>query len=124
KGMLLPVSVPSHCALMKGASEELAKALDDVNFGNALTPVVQNVTAEVVQDAEALKQNLVQQLYSPVRWTDSLTLLSEEGVGVAVECGSGKVLAGLAKRVDRNMNVVSIETPEGLAAALSAFSQG
>ena len=67
KAMLLPVSVPSHCALMKGASEELAKALDDVNFGNALTPVVQNVTAEVVQDAEALKQNLVQQLYSPVR---------------------------------------------------------
>ncbi|WP_339805618.1 ACP S-malonyltransferase [uncultured Marinobacter sp.] len=124
KAMLLPVSVPSHCALMKGASEELAKALDDVNFGNALTPVVQNVTAEVVQDAEALKQNLVQQLYSPVRWTDSMTLLSEEGVTVAVECGSGKVLAGLAKRIDRNMYVGSIETPEGLEAALSAFSQG
>lgn len=124
KAMLLPVSVPSHCALMKGASEELANALEDVNFGNALTPVVQNVTAEVVQDAVALKQNLVQQLYSPVRWTDSMTLLSEEGVKVAIECGSGKVLAGLAKRIDRNMNVISIETPEGLEAALSAFSQG
>lgn len=122
KAMPLPVSVPSHCALMKGASEELAKALDDVNFGNALTPVIQNVSADIVQDAAELKKNLVQQLYSPVRWTDSMTVLSEEGVKVAVECGSGKVLAGLAKRIDRSMQVFSIETPEGLEAALGAFN--
>lgn len=123
KAMLLPVSVPSHCALMAGASDELAKALDDVNFGNALTPVVQNVTAGVVQDAAELKKNLVQQLYSPVRWTDSVTLLSEEGVGVAVECGPGKVLAGLGKRIDRSMKVLGLENPENLDAALEAFKQ-
>ncbi|GGY64370.1 malonyl CoA-acyl carrier protein transacylase [Marinobacter zhanjiangensis] len=123
KAMPLPVSVPSHCALMKGAAEELANALNEVSFGNALTPVVQNVTAELVQDADQLKANLVQQLYSPVRWTDSMTLLVEEGVGVAAECGAGKVLAGLAKRIDRSLNVFSIETPEGLDGALEAFAK-
>ncbi|MFC4258661.1 ACP S-malonyltransferase [Marinobacter lacisalsi] len=123
KAMPLPVSVPSHCALMKGAAEELAKALNDVSFGNALTPVVQNVTAELVQDADRLKANLVQQLYSPVRWTDSMTLLVEEGVSVAAECGAGKVLAGLAKRIDRSLKVFNIETPEGLDGALEAFRQ-
>lgn len=121
KAMPLPVSVPSHCSLMRGAAEELAKALNDVSFGNALTPVVQNVSAELVQDADRLKANLVQQLYSPVRWTDSMTLLVEEGVGVAAECGAGKVLAGLAKRIDRSLKVFSIETPEGLDDALEAF---
>ncbi len=121
KAMALPVSVPSHCSLMRGAADELAKALADVNFGNALTPVVQNVTAELVQDADQLKVNLLKQLYSPVRWTDSVQLLVEEGVTVAAECGAGKVLAGLAKRIDRSLKVVSIETPEGLDEALEAF---
>lgn len=123
KAMPLSVSVPSHCALMKGAADELARALNDVNFGNALTPVVQNVSAELVQDADQLKANLVQQLYSPVRWTDSIQLLVEEGVGVASECGSGKILAGLAKRIDRSLKVFSLDTPEGLDEALEAFSQ-
>ncbi|MFL1406326.1 ACP S-malonyltransferase [Marinobacter sp. M1N3S26] len=121
KAMPLPVSVPSHCALMKGAADELAKALNNVSFGNALTPVIQNVSAEHVQDADQLKANLVQQLYSPVRWTDSMKLLVEEGVGVMAECGAGKVLAGLGKRIDRSLKVFSIETPEGLDGALEAF---
>lgn len=121
KAMPLPVSVPSHCALMRGAAEELAKALGEVNFGNALTPVVQNVSAELVQDADQLKANLVQQLYSPVRWTDSMRLLVEEGVTEAAECGAGKVLAGLAKRIDRSLKVFSLETPEGMDGALEAF---
>jgi len=121
KAMPLPVSVPSHCALMKGAAEELTKALNDVSFGNALTPVVQNVSAELVQDADQLKANLVQQLYSPVRWTDSMRVLVEENVGVAAECGAGKVLAGLAKRIDRSLKVFSLESPEGMDSALEAF---
>ena len=121
KAMPLPVSVPSHCALMKGAAEELAKALNDVSFGNALTPVVQNVSAELVQDADQLKANLVQQLYSPVRWTDSMRLLVEENVAVAAECGAGKELAGLAKRIDRSLKVFSLESPESLDGAVEAF---
>lgn len=121
KAMPLPVSVPSHCALMKGASEELAEALEDVRFGDAVIPVVQNVTAMGEQDSSALKRNLVQQLYSPVLWTDSMRALVKNGVGVAAECGAGKVLGGLAKRIDRNLSVYNIDQPDGLVAALDAF---
>lgn len=123
KAMPLPVSVPSHCALMNGAAEELAKALDEVTFNDAVIPVVQNVTAAGGQDSDVLKGNLVRQLYSPVLWTDSVRKLVEEGVQVAVECGAGKVLAGLAKRIDRNVSVYGIEDPDALAKALEAFGQ-
>lgn len=123
KAMPLPVSVPSHCALMKGAAEELAEALDEVSFNDAVIPVVQNVTAEAVTDSATLKSNLVSQLYSPVRWTDSVRTLTGENVSVAVECGAGKVLAGLAKRIDRELTVFGIEDPDSLQKALDGFSQ-
>lgn len=123
KAMPLPVSVPSHCALMKGAAEELATALDEVSFNDAVIPVVQNVTASVEQDSGALKANLVKQLYSPVLWTDSVRQLVARDVQVAIECGAGKVLAGLAKRIDRGLSVYGIEEPDALAKALEAFGQ-
>lgn len=123
KAMPLPVSVPSHCSLMKGAAEQLAEALEDVRFNDAVIPVVQNVNAAVVKDADTLKANLLKQLYSPVLWTDSVRALTAEGVSVSVECGAGKVLAGLAKRIDRQLAVNSIEDPDSLAAALKAFGQ-
>ena len=123
KAMPLPVSVPSHCALMKGAAEQLAEALEDIRFNDAVIPVVQNVNAEPARDAEVLKANLLKQLYSPVLWTNSVQRLSTEGVGVAVECGAGKVLAGLIKRIDRSLPVYGIESPDSLAEALKAFGQ-
>lgn len=123
KAMSLPVSVPSHCALMKGAADELATALDEVSFNDAVIPVVQNVTATVEQDSSALKANLVKQLYSPVLWTDSVRQLVARDVQVAVECGAGKVLAGLVKRIDRGLSVYGIEEPDALAKALEAFGQ-
>ena len=123
KAMPLPVSVPSHCALMKGAAEKLAEALEDVHFNDAVIPVVQNVNAAVVKDADTLKAKLLKQLYSPVLWTDSVRALTAEGVSVSVECGAGKVLAGLAKRIDRQLVVSSIEDPDSLAGALKAFGQ-
>ncbi|MBY5962143.1 ACP S-malonyltransferase [Marinobacter nauticus] len=123
KAMPLPVSVPSHCALMKGAAEQLAEALEDIRFNDAVIPVVQNVNAEPARDAEVLKANLLKQLYSPVLWTNSVQRLSTEGVGVAVECGAGKVLAGLIKRIDRSLPVHGIESPDSLAEALKAFGQ-
>lgn len=123
KAMPLPVSVPSHCSLMKGAAEQLAEALEDVRFNDAVIPVVQNVNAAVVKDADTLKANLLKQLYSPVLWTDSVRALVAGGVNVSVECGAGKVLAGLAKRIDRQLAVNSIEDPDSLAAALKAFGQ-
>jgi [acyl-carrier-protein] S-malonyltransferase len=121
KAMLLPVSVPSHCALMKGAAEELAQALDEVRFSDAITPVIQNVNAAAVTDSATLKANLLKQLYSPVLWADSVRTLVSSDVTVAIECGTGKVLAGLAKRIDRGLAVHGIENPEALAAALAAF---
>lgn len=123
KAMPLPVSVPSHCALMKGAAEQLAEALEDIRFNDAVIPVVQNVNAEPARDAEVLKANLLKQLYSPVLWTNSVQRLSTEGVDVAVECGAGKVLAGLIKRINRSLPVHGIESPDSLAEALKAFGQ-
>ena len=123
KAMPLPVSVPSHCALMKGAAQELGKALEDVRFNDAVIPVVQNVNAVAETDAARLKENLLKQLYSPVRWTDSVRYLVSEGVQAAVECGTGKVLAGLAKRIDRSLSVYGIENPESLEKAKAAFAQ-
>ncbi|GGC74467.1 ACP S-malonyltransferase [Marinobacter halophilus] len=123
KAMTLPVSVPSHCALMKGAAEQLAEALEDIRFNDAVIPVVQNVNAEAAKDAETLKANLLKQLYSPVLWTDSIRSLTDEGVNVAVECGAGKVLAGLVKRIDRDLPVHGIEDPDSLANAIAAFGQ-
>ncbi|MBN7769498.1 ACP S-malonyltransferase [Marinobacter daepoensis] len=123
KAMPLPVSVPSHCALMKGAAEQLAEALEDIRFNDAVIPVVQNVNAEPATDAGVLKANLLKQLYSPVLWTDSVQKLSSDGVGVAVECGAGKVLAGLIKRIDRSLPVYGIENPDSLSEAIKAFGQ-
>jgi [acyl-carrier-protein] S-malonyltransferase len=123
KAMQLPVSVPSHCALMKGAAAELAEALDEVDFNDAVIPVVQNVSARPETESVTLKANLVKQLYSPVMWTDSVRAMSEQKVGVAVECGAGKVLAGLAKRIDRDLAIYGIEDPDALAKALKGFGQ-
>ncbi len=121
KAMPLPVSVPSHCALMKRAAEELAQELDEVAFNDAVIPVVQNVTAQPETDSSRLKANLVKQLYSPVLWADSVRTMSGKSVTVAVECGAGKVLAGLVKRIDRELQVYGMEDPDALKKALDAF---
>lgn len=121
KAMPLPVSVPSHCALMKGAAEELAEALDDVRFSDSVIPVIQNVNAAPESDSATLKANLLKQLYSPVLWADSVRTLVKNDVSIAFECGTGKVLAGLAKRIDRGLAVHGVEGPEALTAALAAF---
>lgn len=121
KAMPLPVSVPSHCALMKGAAEQLALALDGVRFNDAVIPVIQNVNAAAETDSATLRANLLKQLYSPVLWADSVRTLVASDVKVALECGTGKVLAGLAKRIDRGLAVHGIETPEALTAARAAF---
>ncbi len=123
KAMPLPVSVPSHCALMKGAAEELAGELEDVRFNDAVIPVIQNVNAVAETNSDTLKANLLKQLYSPVLWTDSVRALVASDVQVAVECGTGKVLAGLIKRIERGLPVHSIEEPDSLAKALEAFGQ-
>lgn len=114
----LPVSVPSHCALMRPAAEQMAEAMAKVDLQMPAIPVLQNVSAEVAGDLDSLKDNLLQQLYSPVLWTDSVRKMASSGVETLVECGPGKVLTGLNKKIDRTLTGVSISDPAGLEKAL------
>ncbi|WP_037586576.1 ACP S-malonyltransferase [Stenoxybacter acetivorans] len=97
----LPVSVPSHCRLMKPAAEKLAKALQNTDIKTPQIRVIHNADVAAHNDAVAIKDALVRQLYSPVRWTETVSLLVSEGITESAECGPGKVLAGLAKRIDK-----------------------
>lgn len=109
KVMPLPVSVPSHCALMKPAAERLAQDLAAITFAAPRIPVVQNVSATIVTNPDELRTNLVSQLYQPVRWVESVQLMVANGINQCYECGPGKVLAGLSKRIDRSLAVVALE---------------
>lgn len=120
RAMPLPVSVPSHCALMKPAADEMAARLADVAISAPSVPVVHNVDVMVHPDPDAIRAALVEQLHSPVRWTETICFLQAQGVAGIVECGPGKVLAGLNRRIEKTMNVVALTDPAGLAAALAA----
>ncbi len=109
KVMPLPVSVPSHCALMAPAAERMAADLASVSFSAPVIPVVQNVTAQISGDVEEIRNNLVSQLCQPVRWVESVQYMVSRGVGSFMECGPGKVLAGLGKRIERSATVTAME---------------
>ncbi len=114
----LPVSVPSHCALMKPAAERMADALSGIELRMPIIKVIQNVTGEAPSDIEELKSNLLSQLYSPVLWTPSVQNMVTCGVSTTIECGPGKVLAGLNKKIERSLNVAAINDAAGLDKAL------
>lgn len=114
----LPVSVPSHCALMRPAAEQMAPALADITLSLPQIPVLQNVDAGVPATVEQIRHNLLAQLYSPVLWTRTVQAMVDQGAETLVECGPGKVLSGLNKKVSRTLNVVAINEPDGLAKAL------
>ncbi len=99
RAIALPVSVPSHCKLMRDAANELAKDLANINMQAPTISVVNNVDATVEQDPKAIKDALIRQLYNPVRWVDVVNVLANRGVAQFVECGPGKVLSGLNKRI-------------------------
>lgn len=115
----LPVSVPSHCALMKPAAEKMAEELAKIDISMPEISVVQNVTASAAASVEELKENLLQQLYSPVLWTKSVQSMVEKGVESTVECGPGKVLSGLNKKVHKPLSVAAISDAAGLEKALA-----
>ena len=104
RALPLPVSVPSHCALMSGAAEKLAEALASVTINTPEIRVVHNVDIQSYTEADKIKNALTRQLYSPVLWTQTVTLLADEGVTQTAECGPGKVLAGLTKRITDKMS--------------------
>ena len=112
----LAVSAPFHCALMKPAEERLAPELRALTAKDPSIPVVANVDAEPKRDVRSAIEALVQQVSSPVRWDDVVRRLIAEGVTRFVELGPGTVLAGLIRKIDRSVTVVSVEDPEGVSA--------
>lgn len=122
RAMPLPVSVPSHCAMMKPAAERFAESVEALAWQSPQIPLVQNVSAAVVADLAELKRDLLAQLYSPVRWVESMVSLSERGVTDLVECGPGKVLSGLNKRCVKGVNTHNLDTPDAFAAARAALA--
>ncbi|QCT97228.1 ACP S-malonyltransferase [Stutzerimonas degradans] len=122
RAMALPVSVPSHCELMRPAAERFADAVAAVAWQAPQIALVQNVSAAVVADLQTLQCDLLAQLYSPVRWVESMVALSERGVTDLVECGPGKVLSGLNKRCVKGINTYNLDTPEAFAATRAALA--
>lgn len=108
KAVMLKVSAPFHCSLMAPAARALETALRQINIGRLAFPVIHNVDAEPNRDESAVKTRLIEQVDSPVRWEQTVRKLSGEGVGMAFEIGPGKVLAGLCKRIVKEMPVVSV----------------
>jgi [acyl-carrier-protein] S-malonyltransferase len=117
----LPVSVPSHCALMKSAADKLAEEFNSVSFNTPQIPVVNNVDVATETDVEAIKLALIKQLYSPVRWTETIELLAQKGISLVVEAGPGKVLQGLIKRIDKSITSASINDQASLTKALETI---
>src|SRR3989344_725864 len=122
RAMALPVSVPSHCDLMRPAAERFAASVEAIAWQAPQIPLVQNVSAAVVADLDALKRDLLAQLYSPVRWVESMVALGDRGVTSLVECGPGKVLSGLNKRCVKGVNTYNLDTPEAFAATRDALA--
>jgi [acyl-carrier-protein] S-malonyltransferase len=104
----LSVSVPSHCELMKPAADKLASELKNTSFKEPLAPVVQNRSAQPVTNVDEIRSNLLEQLYMPVQWTQSVSYIASTGVDEIVECGPGKVLTGLNKRIAKEVTHTAI----------------
>jgi [acyl-carrier-protein] S-malonyltransferase len=115
----IPISVPSHCVLMKPAAEQLARYLSTISFIPPAYPIINNVDVNIEEKSEAIKSALVRQLFSPVRWVEIIQWLQEKRIELLVECGPGKVLAGLNKHITP-IPTLSIQDPETLQHALMA----
>ncbi|MCF2950395.1 ACP S-malonyltransferase [Paraglaciecola aquimarina] len=114
RALPLSVSVPSHCALMKPAADQLAQLLEGISFSAPNIPVINNVDVAQPTEPKAIKQALIQQLYSPVRWTESVNKLAEFDIETLLEIGPGKVLTGLVKRINKSLNGQAINTADAV----------
>ena len=115
RALPLPVSVPSHCALMRPAAEKLAEYLKNVTINTPQIPVIHNADVAAYNDAEQIKDALVRQLYSPVRWVETVQAIVAQGVTSSAECGPGKVLAGLTKRIVAELPCTALISNEVIA---------
>ena len=114
RALALPVSVPSHCALMKPAAEKLAEYLKSVTIQTPKIPVIHNADVQSYNESDKIKDALVRQLYSPVRWVETVQTIAAQGVSNAAECGPGKVLAGLTKRIVAELPCVALTSNEAI----------
>lgn len=121
RALPLPVSVPSHCALMKPAAERLSEKLASIEITAPAIPVLHNVSVETAGDAARIRQLLAAQLYSPVRWVETVEKMAAAGTTMIFEAGPGKVLTGLTKRIDRNLNSAAVFDPDTLTTALESI---
>ena len=119
RALPLPVSAPFHTSLMKPAADNLADMVNAVTFRSPEVPIMHNVHAQNEQDPQAIKALMLEQIYSPVKWVDCVKQLKQSGVSTLVECGPGKVLSGLAKRIDRELTAVATESAADFDAALT-----
>src|SRR5580700_7339839 len=118
RGMLLPVSAPFHCPLMQPAADAMKAALETVSLATPRVPLVANVLAAEITEPTAIKQRLVEQVTGLVRWRESVQYMRSQGVETLVECGSGKVLSGLVRRIDKDMTGLALNTPADIEAFL------
>ena len=123
RALPLPVSVPSHCRLMQPAAEKLAAALDEVDVQPPRIRVIHNADVAAHAEPAKIKDALVRQLYSPVRWTETVQLLVREGITQSAECGPGKVLAGLAKRIDKEAACTALVSQSSVEEFIAAHAQ-
>ncbi len=121
KAVKLAVSVPSHTPLMREAANRLAETMAGLRWQAPSLPVVQNVDAKVHGDVDAIRDALVRQLYLPVQWTGCVQALAARGIGRIGECGPGKVLAGLVKRIDKSLDARALGTPAEFAGAIEEW---
>jgi len=112
RALLLPMSVPAHCKLMKPASEKFKEVLNSINMQAPKCDLVQNVDASVTNSLERISENLISQIYSPVRWTDIMNSFNKLTLGKCIECGPGKVLSGLMKRTLKDTEIISLDNYE------------
>ncbi|AQT59327.1 ACP S-malonyltransferase [Cellvibrio sp. PSBB023] len=119
RALPLPVSAPFHTELMRPAAERLAEQIAATSFAVPNIPVVHNVTADVEMNPEKIKALMIEQIFSPVRWVECVNTLATKGVSLTLECGPGKVLSGLNKRINAELNTISVEKPDELNAALA-----
>lgn len=115
RALLLPVSVPSHCALMQSAVVHLAAALTAIDIHSPVVPVVHNSDVLAYSDPAKIRDALIRQLYSPVRWVETVQTMADDGVILAAECGPGKVLTGLGKRIDQRVATSALVSLDAMA---------
>ncbi len=116
RAVLLPVSAPFHCAMMQPAAEAMAAALERTAIAPPRVPLVANVTAQAVSDPTTIRELLVKQVTGMVRWRESVSWMKGAGVDTLIECGAGKVLTGLTRRIEADMNAVALNTPADVEA--------